>query len=116
MKINNFRGDLTDISAKKEALSLTCVHSGKQEAHAATVPFICVVSFIFITFKRRRALANYVDLCMIAQVTKSGAVQHSMHTSTCLSRLPTYVCVVCYSEAERRICSLLKIPENCSMC
>ena len=27
MKIMNFRGDLTDISAKREALSTTCIHS-----------------------------------------------------------------------------------------
>ena len=37
MKINNFRGELTDISAKKEAIMLMCATHGQKECASALV-------------------------------------------------------------------------------
>ena len=40
MKINNFRGDLTDISAKKEALMAVCIPSLSRIVLPLNFPFL----------------------------------------------------------------------------
>ena len=50
MKINNFRGELTDISAKKEALTLLCARARCSGANTSLGPSVtsCIANCDFV--------------------------------------------------------------------